>query len=63
MLFVVVDVWCGGALCQCCGSVMVFAWDSVTKTSTIVEEFAPGTEEMIIGPVAGGVRKTWDTLL
>lgn len=37
---------------------MVFAWDSVTKTSTIVEEFAPGTEEMIIGPVAGGVGTT-----
>lgn len=48
---------------QCAGSVMVFVWDSASKTTTLVEEYAPGTTEMITGPVAGGVSQAVRTVL
>lgn len=34
-------------------SVVVFIWDRVTSTSTLVQEYHPGVEKMMYGVVAG----------
>lgn len=41
-------------------SVLVFIWNTTDQTTTLIEEFAPGHLELIIGPVAGGVSKSID---
>ncbi|GAB5033773.1 nudix family protein [Nannochloropsis oceanica] len=35
-------------------SVLVFAWNSTSHTTTLIEEYAPGSLQVITGPVAGG---------
>lgn len=33
---------------------MVFIWNSTDRTTTLIEEYAPGPLDVICGPVAGG---------
>ncbi len=39
------------------GAAIVFAWDSKTKTATIVKEYNPGPNKMLCGLAAGIVEK------
>lgn len=33
---------------------MVFVWNSTDRSTTLIEEYAPGPLDVICGPVAGG---------
>lgn len=38
-------------------SIVVFSWDSKSKTTTLVQEYHPGPEETLVGTVAGMYEK------
>jgi len=40
-------------LTQGCGSVVVFAWDSKTRTTTLIREYHPGIQRLMYGCPAG----------